>query len=61
MLTWHSLDKTSCLDGRKRFSKFANKNADSKVSPKELIEYMKNFNITNTYAIKLENLYLGDK
>ena len=61
MLTWHSLDKTSCLDGRKRFSKFANKGVNSKATPKELVEIMKNFNITNTYAIKLEKLYLGDK
>lgn len=59
MVTWHSLDKTSCADGRKKFSNFANKNCNSKATPKELIEIMKNFNLIKNYAIKMEKLYLN--
>lgn len=61
MVTWHSLDKTSCADGRKKFSNFANKSNTSKVTPKELVEIMKKFDLTEKYAIKMEKLYIEKK
>lgn len=58
MVFWHSLDSTSCLDGRRKFSQNANKQEGSTATPKELIHFMKQ---TKAYKIaeKMEELYLS--
>ena len=58
MVEWHSLDRTSCMDGRRKFSMIANKEAGSKATPKELISYMKN-TTSRRIAEKMEEYYLN--
>lgn len=60
MVMWHSLDRTSCLDGRRRFSMHANKEAGSTATPKELIHIMKQSKAAGI-AIIMEQLYLSKK
>lgn len=59
MVTWHSLDRTSCMDGRRRFSMYANKDTGSTATPKELISFMKE---SPSYRIaeKMERIYLNN-
>lgn len=57
MVAWHSLSRTSCADGRRRFSQHAHKNHGDKATPKELIEFMKN-SPSRPIAEKMENIYL---
>lgn len=56
MVAWHSLIPTSCLDGRRQFTLSAEKNSNSKVTPKELIEFMKH-SPSVVLAEKMEILY----
>jgi hypothetical protein len=56
MVFWHSLDRTSCLNGRIKFSKQANKTSNSKATPKELIGHMKK-TTSKKIAEKMELLY----
>lgn len=47
MVSWHSLDKTSCADGRKKFTRNAGKRPGSCGTPRELISYMKKHLLKN--------------
>lgn len=58
MVAWHSLDATSCADGRKRFSTLANKKSGDLGTPKELISFMKE-SPSKQIAIEMERLYLN--
>lgn len=58
MVFWHSLDKTSCSNGRQRFSEFANKNFESMATPRELIKHMKNSTAWKI-GYEMEKLYIN--
>lgn len=58
MVAWHSLEPTSCIDGRRRFTALANKKSGDKGTPKELISFMKQSPSKNI-AIEMERLYLN--
>ena len=58
MVAWHSLEPTSCIDGRRRFTALANKKSGDKGTPKELISVMKQSPSKNI-AIEMERLYLN--
>jgi len=58
MVMWHSLDPTSCADGRKKFTQMADKKSGMKATPKELITWMKNSPSRHIGEI-LEKAYLG--
>lgn len=58
MVAWHSLSPTSCADGRRRFSKLANKKSGETATPEELIRLMKNSPSKNI-ALKMEEIYLS--
>lgn len=57
MVAWHSLDKTSCAEGRRNFSKHAKMAAGMKATPKELISHMKNSS-SRPIGEKMEKIYL---
>lgn len=58
MVTWHSLDPTSCSDGRRRFTKLSNKKSGDLGTPRELIEFMKK-SPSKQIAIEMERIYLN--
>ena len=58
MVAWHSLDKTSCVDGRRRFSLNSNKKSGDLATPKELIQHMKE-SPAREIAIEMERLYIN--
>ncbi len=57
MVLWHSLTNYSCEEGRRKFTKNANKLKGSKATPRELVEFMKK---SRDYRLgeKIEKLYL---
>lgn len=57
MVTWHSLSRFSCLDGRRNFTKYASKRSGDKATPKELISHMKNSS-SRPIGEKMEKIYL---
>lgn len=57
MVMWHSLDRTSCADGRRRFSANAKKGPGSCGTPKELIYFMKK-GASRKIGEKMEKYYL---
>lgn len=57
MVAWHSLDKTSCAEGRRNFSKKAKMSAGMKATPKTLIELMMN-TTARPIAEKMKKIYL---
>lgn len=56
MVTWHSLDPSSCVEGRRTFSRHAGKRSGDLATPKELITFMKNSPACRI-AEKMESLY----
>jgi hypothetical protein len=60
MVAWHSLDKTSCADGRRNFSKYAKMSSGMKATPKVLIEFMMN-STSKPIAERMLNIYLQQK
>ena len=57
MVAWHSLDKTSCADGRRNFSKYAKMSSGMKATPKTLIEFAMN-STSRPIAEKVKKIYL---
>jgi hypothetical protein len=57
MISWYILNNRSCVNGGIPFTKFCKKNSESKATPKELIELMKQYGIQKT-ANYLEKYYL---
>jgi hypothetical protein len=60
MVTWHSLSHFSCSEGRRNFTKNANKTSGEKATPKELISFMKN-SASRNIAVKMERIYLHEE
>lgn len=58
MVSWHSLDPTSCVDGRRKFTLHADKQTGDIATPKELIEHMKKSS-SRLIALEMEKLYLN--